>query len=118
MSDSQVYGLTENLSDASNICNGGTSTITTTKEGIMPVAELDKAALSAVVNGFTLAIIEVCQTLEHQRTLPLTPIAFIGEMELRAKNLPNDPNNKIQKNILMNIANGLKGEPLAPFQFP
>ncbi len=84
----------------------------------MPVAELDKAALSAVVNGFTLAIIEVCQTLEHQRTLPLPPTAFIAEMELRAANLPNDQSGNIKKSILTNIANGLKGEPLAPFQIP
>jgi hypothetical protein len=84
----------------------------------MPVTEQDQVALSAVVNGFTLAIIEVCQTLEHQRSLPLTPTAFIGEMKLRAQNLPNDSGHKIQKNILMNIAHGLAGEPLAPFQAP
>ncbi len=84
----------------------------------MPVTEQEKAVLGAIVNGFTLAIIEVCQTLEHQRSLPLPPTAFIAEMKLRATNLPNDSGSKIQKDVLMNIAHGLAGEPLTPFQVP
>jgi hypothetical protein len=84
----------------------------------MPKIEEDTAVLSAIVDAFSLAIIEVCQTLEHQRSLPVAPTAFAGEMKLRAVNLPDDPSNKIQKSILTNIANGLAGEPLAPFHIP
>ena len=84
----------------------------------MPKIEEDNAVLSAIVDAFSLAIIEVCQTLEHQRSLPVAPTSFAGEMKLRAVNLPNDPSSKIQKSILTNIANGLVGEPLAPFHVP
>jgi hypothetical protein len=84
----------------------------------MPKIEEDNAVLSAIVDGFSLAIIEVCQTLEHQRSLPVAPTSFADEMKLRAVNLPNDPSSKIQKSILTNIANGLEGKPLAPFHVP
>jgi hypothetical protein len=84
----------------------------------MPKIEEDTAVLSAIVDAFSLAIIEVCQTLEHQKSLPVAPTAFAGEMKLRAVNLPDDPSNKIQKSILVSIANGLVGKPLAPFHIP
>ena len=86
----------------------------------MPKTEIEEnaAVVSAIVDAFSLAIIEVCQTLEHQRSLPVTPSSFADEMKLRAVNLPNDPSSKIQKNILTNIANGLAGAPLAPFHVP
>lgn len=51
----------------------------------MPFTGQDKVTLSNIIDGFTLAIVEVCQTLEHQRDLPLPPSAFIGEFNLRAK---------------------------------
>jgi hypothetical protein len=84
----------------------------------MPVAEQDKAVISDVVDAFSLAIIEVCQTLEHQRSLPQDPTSFATEMELRAANLPTDQSGKTKKSILINIANGLRGKPLTPFRVP
>ena len=33
----------------------------------MPAIEQDKVVSSAIVDAFTLAIVEVCQTLNHQR---------------------------------------------------
>jgi|GEM_PF-1641826 len=81
----------------------------------MPVTEKDKAVIPDIVDAFSLAIIEVCQTLEHQRTLPLDPSSFVGEFEMRATSLPDDQSGKVKKHILMNIANGLKGKPLSPF---
>ncbi|RPH78917.1 MAG: hypothetical protein EHM80_09110 [Nitrospiraceae bacterium] len=83
----------------------------------MPIPEQNKAVLSDIVDAFSLAIIEVCQTLEHQRSMPLQPHAFATEFKLRATNLPDDSSGKIKKSILTNIANGLMGQPLAPVHF-
>ena len=63
----------------------------------MPFTEQDKVTLSNIVDGFTLAIVEVCQTLEHQKALPLPPAAFIGELNLRAKNLSTDASGNMKK---------------------
>ena len=84
----------------------------------MPVTEKEQAVIPDIVDAFSLVIIEVCQTLEHQRTLPLDPSSFVGELEMRAAGLSEDQNGKVKKQILMNIANGLKGKPLAPFRVP
>lgn len=83
----------------------------------MPVTEQDKAVMADIVDAFSLVIIEVCQTLEHQRSLPLEPQAFAAEFKLRAANLPDDSSGRMKKNILTNIANGLAGQPLAPIRF-
>lgn len=84
----------------------------------MPFTEQDKVALSNIVEGFTLAIVEVCQTLEHQRSLPLPPTAFIGELNLRAKNLPTDASGNMKRSILTNISNVLEGKPCGPITIP
>ena len=81
----------------------------------MPFTEQDKVTLSNIVEGFTLAIVEVCQTLEHQRSLPLAPTAFIGELNLRAKNLSTDASSNMKRSILTNIANALEGKQLRPY---
>lgn len=84
----------------------------------MPFTEQDKMTLSNIIDGFTLAIVEVCQTLEHQKSLPLPPAAFIGELNLRAKNLSTDASGNMKRSILTNIANVLEGKPLAPITLP
>jgi hypothetical protein len=85
----------------------------------MPAIEQDKVVSSAIVDAFTLAIVEVCQTLNHQRGgLPLPLQAFATEFENRAVNLPGDPSGKLKKDILMNIAGILKGKPPASIQLP
>lgn len=88
------------------------------KEKIMPVTEQDKAVLNAIVEGFTLAIVEVCQTLEHQRSLPIMPDAFAVEWKNRAANLPNDPNGNLKRSILTNLANVVAAKPFTPIPFP
>jgi hypothetical protein len=77
----------------------------------MPFTEQDKAVLSDIVEAFTLAYVEICQTLEHQRKLPLDPIAFAKELDLRAANLPSDSSGKLKKTILGNISKVLAGQP-------
>jgi hypothetical protein len=77
----------------------------------MPFTEQDKVVLSDIVEAFTLAIVEVCQTLEHQRKLPLEPVAFGNELHLRAVNIPDDSRGKMKKTILENITKVLGGEP-------
>ena len=84
----------------------------------MPFTEQDKATLSNIVEGLTLAIVEVCQTLEHQKDLPITPAAFIGELNLRAKNLPTDASSNMKRSILTNISNVLDGKPSVPMIIP
>ena len=84
----------------------------------MPFTEQDKVTISSIIEGFTLAIVEVCQTLEHQRELPLTPAAFIGELNLRAKNLSTDASGNLKRSILINISNVLDGKPFAPNTIP
>jgi hypothetical protein len=84
----------------------------------MPFTEQDKATLSNIIEGFTLAIVEVCQTLEHQKDLPMPPAAFIGELNLRAKNLPTDASGNMKRSILTNISNVLEGKPFAPLTIP
>lgn len=84
----------------------------------MPFTEQDKITLSAMAEGFTLAIVEVCQTLEHQRGLPLPPSAFIGELNLRAKNLSTDASGNMKRSILTNISNVLEGKPFTPITIP
>ena len=44
----------------------------------MPLTEQDKVTLSNIIEGFTLAIVEVCQTLEHQKDLPIPPQHSLG----------------------------------------
>ena len=85
---------------------------------IMPTTEQDKIVIADVVDAFSLAIIEVCQTMEHQRSMPLTPHVFASEFKLRAQNLPNDSNGTVKRKILTNIANGLMGEEITPFRVP
>ena len=77
----------------------------------------DKAVLSAVVEGFIFAIVEVCQTLEHQKSLPLEPHAFSVEFKNRAVNMPNDTRGNLIRTILMNLSNALDSKPLAPLPF-
>ena len=84
----------------------------------MPFTEQDKATISSIIEGFTLAIVEVCQTLEHQRELPLTPAVFIGELNLRATNLSTDASGNLKRSILTNISNVLDGKPFAPITIP
>ena len=84
----------------------------------MPITEPDKTVIADVVDAFSLAIIEVCQTMEHQRSMPLPPHAFASEFKLRAENLPHDSNGTIKRNILTNIANGLMGAEITPFHVP
>ena len=84
----------------------------------MPFTEQDKVTLSNIVEGFTLAIVEICQTLEHQRSLPQTAESFIGELNLRAKNLPTDASGNMKRSILTNISNVLDGKPFVPMTIP
>ena len=75
----------------------------------MPFNEQDKAVLSDIVEAFTFAIVEVCQTLEHQKQM--APAAFVEEITLRADSLPADSSGKIKRNILTNICRVLEGKP-------
>ncbi len=84
----------------------------------MPFTEQDKVTLSNIVEGLTLAIVEVCQTLEHQRSLPLPAEAFRGELNLRATNLPTDASGNMKRSILTNISNVLEGKPFVPMTIP
>ena len=84
----------------------------------MPFTEHDKVTLSNIVEGLTLAIVEVCQTLEHQRSLPLPPESFVGELKLRATNLPTDASSNMTRSILTNISNVLDGKPFVPMSIP
>ena len=84
----------------------------------MPFTEQDKVTLSNIVEGLTLAIVEVCQTLEHQRSLPLAPESFVGELKLRAENLPTDASGNMKRSILTNISNVLDGKPFVPMIIP
>ncbi len=84
----------------------------------MPFTEQDKVTLSNIVEGLTLAIVEVCQTLEHQRSLPLPAEAFRGELNLRATNLPTDASGNMKRSILTNISNVLDGKPFVPMTIP
>jgi hypothetical protein len=88
------------------------------KEKIMPVTEQDKAVLNSIIEGFTLAIVEVCQTLEHQRSLPIMPDAFAVEWKNRAGGLPTDPSGIIKRKILENLANVVAAKPFTPISFP
>lgn len=84
----------------------------------MPFTEQDKVTLSNIVEGLTLAIVEVCQTLEHQRSLPLPPESFIGELKLRAENMSTDASGNMKRRILTNISNVLDGKPFVPMTIP
>ncbi len=84
----------------------------------MPFTEQDKATISNIIEGFTLAIVEVCQTLEHQKHLPMPPSSFIAEFNLRAKNLPTDASGNMKRSILTNISNVLEGKPFAQITIP
>jgi hypothetical protein len=84
----------------------------------MPFTEQDKVTLSNIVEGLTLAIVEVCQTLEHQRSLPLPPESFAAELNLRATNLPTDASSNMKRSILTNISNVLNGKPFVPMTIP
>jgi len=84
----------------------------------MPFTEQDKVTLSNIVEGLTLAIVEVCQTLEHQRSLPLSPESFIGELKLRAENMSTDASGNMKRRILTNISNVLDGKPFVPMTIP
>ena len=84
----------------------------------MPFTEQDKITLSNIVEGLTLAIVEVCQTLEHQRSLPQPPESFVAELMLRTENLPTDASGNMKRSILTNISNVLNGKPFVPMTIP
>ena len=72
----------------------------------------DKVLLSDIVKGLSLAIIEVCRTLEHQKGVPAENLST--EIHSAVTNLPHDPSRRMIKHILTNIADGLQGKPLVP----
>ena len=49
----------------------------------------DKVLLSDIVKGLSLAIIEVCRTLEHQKGVPAENLST--EIHSAVTNLPHDP---------------------------
>ena len=80
----------------------------------MPFTEQDKATISNIVEGFTLAIVEVCQTLEHQKHLPMPPSSFVAELNLRAKNLPTDASGNMKRSILTQYFQRIRRETVRP----
>lgn len=75
----------------------------------MPFTEQDKTVLSNIVEAFSLAIAEVCETYEHQNKL--TALALSAELKLRADDLPTDQSGKMKRAILQNIIKVLEGHP-------
>lgn len=78
----------------------------------MPFTGQDKVLLSDIVKGLSLAIIEVCRTLEQQKGMPAQE--FVHNIDTAVTNLPHDLSRPMIKHILTNIAHGLDGKPLAP----
>jgi hypothetical protein len=83
-----------------------------TKEELMPFAEQDKALISDIVEAFTIALVEICQTYEHQNKL--NSAGFTKELNYRISNLPSDTSGNLKKSILANIVKVAAGEPYVP----
>jgi hypothetical protein len=75
----------------------------------MPTTEQDKTLLPNIVEAFTLAFVEICQTYEHQNKI--NSVSFAKELNLRIANLPDDSNGKMKKTILANMCKVLEGQP-------
>jgi hypothetical protein len=78
----------------------------------MPFTEQDKALISDIVEAFTIAFVEICQTYEHQNKI--TSVGFTKELDLRIANLPSDPSSKLKKSIFQNIIKVAAGQPYSP----
>jgi hypothetical protein len=75
----------------------------------MPFTEQDKTVLSDIVEAFTIAIAEVCETYEHQNKL--TSQALSAELTLRSDEFPTDQRGKMKRAIFQNIIKVLEGHP-------